>query len=148
MLNYLIVLGQIPGTNIQITFNELLGAFCIGYLMDVYLKYAIEIESWCRWIWYRSGVNYRRQKRHLRSVIRYKLNRLAVFERRLLRQTKSYSRRRRHAIYMRTYYQPYSSLKRNYYIRVVQIERAERRVRRSRPFRTVISWKNFVSQSG
>jgi hypothetical protein len=148
MLDFLLVLGQVPGTNFQITFNEIVATVCIGYLLHVYLKYAVEIERWCRWKWYRACVNYRRQKRHLKAVIRYKRYRLAVFERRLIRDFKTYLRQRRHMIYMAIYYRPYSSLKRKYYIKVVQLERTERRIRRSRPIQTFISLKDFVSQSG
>jgi hypothetical protein len=148
MLNELLVLGQIPGTSVQITFNDMVATVCVLYLMHKYIQYAIEIERWYRWTWYRAGVYYRRQKRHLISVIRYKRYRLAVFERRIIRLTKSYLRRQRHTLYMITVYRPYSSLKRHYYIRLVQLVRMERRIRRSRTIRTFISLKDFVSQSG
>jgi hypothetical protein len=137
VLDFLLVLGQVPGTEFQITFNELVAGFCTGYLLSAYLKYAIEIERWYRWTAYRFGVLYRRQKRHAISVIRYRRYRLEMFERRLIRQIKSYLRRSRHDIYMTLAYRPYSALKRRYYIKQVQLERLERRVRRSRTAQTV-----------
>jgi hypothetical protein len=148
MLDFLLVLGQVPGTNFQITFNDMVAAACILYLTHKYIQYAIEIERWFRWVWHRSCVNYRKQKRHLVSAIRYKRYRLAMFERRLIRQFKSYLRHHRHAIYMTVWYRPCSALKRRYYIKVVQMIRFQRRVLRSRPIRTFLSLKDLVSQSG
>ena len=148
MLNDFLVLGLVPGTNFQITFNDIVATLCVLYLMHEYIKYAIEIERWRKWKWQRLCIYYRRQKRHTKSVIRYKRYRLAVFERRIIRQSLTFLRQQRHAIYMTTYYRPYSSLKRRYYINLVQLLRVKRSIYRSRPVRTVISWKDLVSQSG
>ena len=98
MLDFLLVLGQIPGTNFQITFNDIVAIICIAYLYYEYKKYRRQIHRFLKWAWYRAGVNYRKQKRHLRSVITQKRYRLGVFKRRLVRDTKTYFRRRRRAI--------------------------------------------------
>jgi hypothetical protein len=148
MLNDFLVLGLVPGTNFQITFSEMAATACILYLMHKYIQYAIEIERWYRLTVHRAGVYYRRQKRHFISVIRYKRYRLKLFERRLIRLAKSYLRRQRHAFYMAGVYRPFSSFKRRYYIKLVQLVRIERRVRRSRTVRTFINLKDLVSQSG
>ena len=146
MLNDFLVLGLVPGTNFQITFSDIVAAFCLAYLTHEYLKYAIEIERWFKWADYRVRINYRKQKRHIRSVIRFWLYRLAVKKRQTFRVIKSYLRRRRRAAYMAVFYRPYSSLKRNFYIKIVALNRTERRLRRSRPFKTFLSLKDFVSQ--
>ena len=39
MFNELLVLGQVPGTNIQITFNELLMLLDIGFMILIVHKY-------------------------------------------------------------------------------------------------------------
>ena len=194
MLDFLLVLGQVPFTNIQITFNQIVAALCIAYLYYEYKKYERQIKRWLKWAWRRTCVNYRKQKRHLISVIRYKRYRLGVFERRVIRDTKTYFRRRRRAIihgYLKTkrqirrsirksylfaidqtygrysrfvkavrrvinrrkrliahsIHRRNSAVKRLYYIRLVQIERTERRIVRSRPARGFIALKNFVSQT-
>jgi hypothetical protein len=194
MLDFFLVLGQIPFTNIQITFNQIVAVLCIAYLYHVYKKYERQIKRWCKWAWYRICVNYRKQKRHAKSVIRYKRYRLAVFERRIIRDTKTYFRRKKRAIihsYLktkrqirrairRTYlwsidqtygrytrfvnatvravnrrkrlvaqaiHRKVSAAKRVYYIKLVEIERAERKILRSRPVQGAIRFKNFVSQA-
>lgn len=194
MLFFFLVLGQIPFTNIQVTFNDLLTIICIGYLYYDYKKYERQIRRWIKWAWYRICVNYRKQKRHMRSVIRQKRYRLGVFQRRIIRDTKTYFRRKRRAIihlYLKTkrlvrktirktylfaidqtygrytrfvkatkrainrrkrliaaaIHRRVSAVKRSYYIRVVQIERIERTIYRSRAVQGVIRFKNFVSQA-
>jgi hypothetical protein len=94
MLDFLIVLGRVPGTNFVITFNELLAAF---FVLSVRYEYRLH-ERWLRWLWYRTCVNYRKQKRHWRSVIKHERYRLAVFERRIKRQIRTYLRRRKNAM--------------------------------------------------
>jgi hypothetical protein len=194
MLDFLLVLGQIPGTNIQITFNQILAAFCLAYLFYDYRKYEKQIHRWRKWAWYRLGVNYRRRKRMLRTYIKAKKYRLAVFERRIIRNFKTFLRRRRRALihsYLKTrrlirktirksylyaidqtygrycrfvksttrwmlrrkrllnqaVYRRYSSIRRAYYIKQVQIERVQRQIRRSRLAQSFVQFKNFVSQS-
>jgi hypothetical protein len=146
MLDFLLVLGQVPGTGLQITFNELLLAFSVFSIVYEYRLRRRAIRRWCKWAWYRLGVNYRRRKRMLRSFIKYKRYRLAVFERRIIRQIRSYLRHQRHALFMKIIYRPHSSLKRRYYIKIVQIGRLERRARRSRAFHDFIAFKNFVTR--
>lgn len=98
MLDFLLVLGQIPFTNIQITFYEYVAALIIAYAYYQYKKHQKKVHRWCRWAWYRLGVNYRRRKRILRTFIKTRRYRLAVFERRIIRDTKTYFRRKRRAI--------------------------------------------------
>jgi hypothetical protein len=147
MLDFLLVLGQVPGTNIQITFNELLLAFSVFSVVYEYRFRRLAIRRWCKWAWYRLGVNYRRRKRMLRTFIRTKRYRLAVFERRIIRQTKSFLRRQRHALYIVFFYRPYSRLKRQYYIKLVQVERLERRAKRTRAFQAFLNLKDSVNHS-
>jgi hypothetical protein len=146
MLDFLLVLGQVPGTNFQITFNEIVATFCVLYLLHVYLKYSLEIHRWRRMCLYRMGVYYRLQKRRLRTYIKLKRYRLAVFERRIIRRMKTYARQRRQAFLM-FFYRRYSSMKRRYYIKLVQIDRLMRRIKRSKTFQNYLSIKDFVSQS-
>jgi hypothetical protein len=98
VLDFLLVLGQIPFTNVQITFNDIVAVLCVGYLYYDYKKYERQIKRWLKWAWYRTCVNYRKQKRHTKAIIRYKRYRLAVFERRVIRNTKTYFRRKKRAI--------------------------------------------------
>lgn len=146
MLDFLLVLGQVPGTDFQITFNEIVATFCVLYLWHVYLKYGVEIERWLKSMVYRAGVNYRKRKRMIKSFIRLRRYQLFIFERRLKRKVISYLRHRRHAIFM-IFYRRYSALKRHYYIKLVQIDRLVRRAKRSRAFQNYLLIKNFVNQS-
>ena len=146
MLDFLLVLGQVPGTNIQITFNELLLAFSAFSIIYEYFLRRRALHRWCKWAWYRLGVNYRKRKRMFRTFIKNKRYRLAVFERRIIRQTKYFLRRRRLAVLM-FFYRRYSGLKRRYYIKLVQIERFERRAKRSRVFQTYLNLKDLVNHS-
>jgi hypothetical protein len=98
MLDFLLVLGQVPFTNIQITFYDIVAVLCVAYLYYDYKKYEREIRRWRKWAWRRTCVNYRKQKRHMISVIRYKRYRLVIFKRRVIRDTKTYFRRRRRAV--------------------------------------------------
>jgi hypothetical protein len=98
MLDFLLVLGQVPFTNIQITFYDIVAVLCVAYLYYDYKKYEREIRRWRKWAWRRTCVNYRKQKRHMISVIRYKRYRLVIFKRRIIRDTKTYFRRRRRAV--------------------------------------------------
>lgn len=194
MLDFLLVLGQIPFTNIQITFYEYIAALILAYLYYQYKKNQKKVHRWCKWAWYRLGVNYRRRKRILRTAIKNKRYRLAVFERRLIRDTKTYLRRKKRAIihsYLKTrrlirktirksylfaidqtygrytrfvkatkrailrrkrliaaaIHRRTSAVKRVYYIKLVDIERFERKVLRSRPVQGAIRFKNFVNQA-
>lgn len=194
MLDFLLVLGQIPFTNVQITFTELISAIVIAYLFYEYKRNQHKIHRWLRWVWYRACVNYRRRKRIIRTFIKTKRYRLGVFERRIVRNTKTYFRRRRRAIilsYLRTKrlirktirksylfaidqtygrytrfvkatkrainrrrrliaaasHRRVSAVKRAYYIKLVQIGRAERQIHRSRPVQGFLRIKNIVSQS-
>jgi len=69
MWDFLLVLGQIPGTHIQITFNEILGsiiiavtvymAFRLGYVTD--LQISKNFKKFKRYEWVKVAL--RRQKR-------------------------------------------------------------------------------------
>jgi len=194
MLDFLLVLGQVPGTNFQITYNELIAAFLAVSAVYEYRLRRVAIHRWRRRTWYRLCVNYRRRKRILKTFIKTKRYRLAVFERRLIRNIKTYFRRRQRAaqqqvrrsrrlalkLTRRTYkyllsqtygryllaikqakrlamrgrrtvmgaiYRRYSVIKRQYYIKLVQAERLERRVKRSRLFQSFTSIRDFISHS-
>jgi hypothetical protein len=194
MLDFLLVLGQVPGTNVQITFNQILAAVCIAYLFYEYKTNEKQIRRWCKWAWHRLGVNYRRYKRITRTFVKTKRYRLAVFERRIIRNTKTYFRRKRRATILKVYrtrrlirksirkahlyaidqtYGRYtrfvkatkrsiarrrrliaqaihrrkSAIKRVYYIKLVQIERVERNLYRSRTVQGFLRFKNFVSHT-
>lgn len=117
MLDFLLVLGQIPGTNVQITFNDLVTVACVAYLFYEYKKYKKEIRRWLKWAHYRLGVNYRKHKRIMKTFIKTKRYRLGVFERRMIRDTKTYFRRRRRAIihsYLKTKRQVRRSIRKSY----------------------------------
>ena len=105
MLDFLLVLGQVPFTNIQITYDELVIIFLIASSIYEYRLRQKAIRRWFKWAWYRLGVNYRRRKHRLRTYIKNRRYRLAVFEQRIIRNIKTYFRRRRRAVihsYLRT----------------------------------------------
>src|SRR4051812_12086203 len=103
MLDFFVVLGRVPGTNFFITFNEI---FFVFLLVSTRYEYKLH-ERWLHWLWHRTGVNYRKQKRHLKSVIRYRRYRIAVFERKIKRQIRWAFNRRLRAIYT-FFYRRYS----------------------------------------
>ncbi len=191
MLDFLLVLGQIPGTNFQITLNEMVFTFLLFSGIYLYRKHKKAIRRRAKWAWYRICVNYRRQKRSLVYFIKRKQYRLAVHKRRLIRKLAIYilhkekdvilaGRRTKRKIKMhlrhayryvlnQTYfkllkfinriirginrqirvikmyfYRRYSLIKRAYYIKLVQYDRVERRVKRSKVFQSTI--KSLVKQ--
>jgi len=96
MLGYLLamsMLGHIPGTNINITFDQLLFVACLAYLRYFEKKNHKELMRMKRRIVYRCGVISRRYKRRIRSYLRSKQYRLAVTKRRYQRKATSYFRR-------------------------------------------------------
>jgi hypothetical protein len=117
MLDFLLVLGQVPGTNFQITYNELTAAFLVVSAIYEYRLHRKAIRRWCKWAWYRIGVNYRRRKRQLRTYIKGRRYRLAVFERRIIRNIKTYFRRKQRA--------------------------GERQVRRTRRLAIRLAWRSY-----
>jgi hypothetical protein len=127
MLDFFVILGRIPGTNIEITFSQLLAVF---FILSIRYEYKLH-RRWLKWLWYRTCVNYRKQKRHMRAVVRYKRYRLAVFERKIKRNIRFALKRRQRAVYM-FFYRRYSLSRRYYYRKIIEIERLERRFRRSR----------------
>jgi hypothetical protein len=187
----LLVLGQVPGTNFQITLNEMVITFLLISGIYIYRKHKKTIRRRGKWAWYRIGVNYRKQKRSLTSFIRRKQYRLAVHKRRVIRKSAIYilhkekdvvlagrrTKRKvkmhlRHAyryILNQTYfrflkfinrtlrainrqvravkmyfYRRYSLLKRAYYIKLLQYDRMERRIKKSKAFQTTV--KSLVKQ--
>jgi hypothetical protein len=144
MLDFLLVLGQVPGTNFQITYNELVTTFTVCSAVYEYRLRQKAIHRWCKWAWYRACVNYRRYRRMARTYIKQRRYRLAVFERRLTRQTRSFIRHKRHDLFMFIFYRRYSSLKRRYYIKLVQMGRLERRAKQTRAFHNLVNLKNLV----
>jgi hypothetical protein len=134
MLDFLVVLGRVPGTNIVITFNEI---FIVFLILSARYEYKLH-RRWLYWAWGRICVNYRKQKRHAKAVIRYKRYRLAVFERRIKRNVRFAIKRRRRAVYA-FFYRRYSNLRRYYYRKVIEIERLERRLKRRLAF---VGWDN------
>lgn len=92
MLDFLLILGQVPGTGFYVTFTEIvlvLIALTIRYLEKKYRK---QIRRWLKWARYRIGVNYRRRKRQLKTFIKQRRYRMAVAKRRSIRETKRYLR--------------------------------------------------------
>ena len=134
MLDFLIVLGRVPGTDFVITFTEVLIVF---FVLSARYEYKLH-ERWLRWFWYRICVNYRKQKRHLKAVIRYRRYRIAVFERKVKRNIRYAIRRRIRAVYM-FFYRRYSYSRRYYYSQVIEIQRIERRLKRRLAF---VGWDN------
>jgi hypothetical protein len=94
MLDFLVVLGRVPGTNLVITFNELLLAFL---LLSARYEYTLH-RRWLHWVWYRLGVNYRKRKHQLKTFIKIKRYRLDVWERRQIRTLKTHIRRWKMAV--------------------------------------------------
>lgn len=137
MLDFLLVLGQVPGTSFVITFNEIAFVLCIAFLIWEERRNHKALVRWLKWLRYRSGVNYRRRKRMLRTYIKQRRYRLAMFERRIIRQSKTFLRRQRHALFMVLFYRRYSSIKRRYYKLLVKVGRLERRTRRSKAFQNL-----------
>lgn len=125
MLDFLVVLGRVPGTNFVITFNEI---FLVLVVLSARYEYKLH-RRWLKWLWYRTCVNYRKQKRQLKAVIRYKRYRLAVLERQIKRSIRYTIRRRIRAFYM-FFYRRYSGFRRNYYSLVIELQRVERRLKR------------------
>ena len=168
MLDFLLVLGQVPGTSFQITYNELTAAFLAVSAIYEYRLRQKAIHRWCKWAWYRLGVNYRRRKRQLRTYIKNRRYRLAIFERKIKRNIRSYLRRKQRATELRItksqrnairqaqrvhrlalsrLYRRISLVKRQYYIKLVQLERLERQAKRSRLFQSFVSIRKFIGQS-
>lgn len=194
VLDFLLVLGQIPFTDIQITFNEFVAICVAAYLYFVYRTYQRRIHKFFNWARYRTGVNYRHARRIVRTGIKVRRYRLGVFKRRIIRSTYTFFRRKRRAFingylktrrwirktirksYMFAIDQTYgrynrfvkttrrainrrqrlianavhrgvSAIKRVYYVKMVQIDRFNRKITRSKTVQGFIRLKNFVSQT-
>jgi hypothetical protein len=156
MLDFLLVLGQIPFTNIQITYDELVIVFLIFSSIYEYRLRQKAIHRWCKWAWYRLGVNYRRRKRMLRTLVKTKRYRLAVFERRVIRNIKTYLRRRRRAIihsYLRARRLVRKSIRKSYLWAIDQtygrsarfLKAAKRRILRRRRLIIQAIYRRFTS---
>jgi hypothetical protein len=92
------MLGHVPGTNFDITFNELLLAAAVLYLRHFKTKNQAELLRLKKRIEYRSGVIYRRYKRKLRSYLRNKQYRAGVAKRHYQRLAMRYLRRHYRAV--------------------------------------------------
>jgi hypothetical protein len=133
MLDFLLVLGQIPGTHFYFTFTEVM-----IFLLIVFLRWEEKIRHkqivrWLKWAKYRTGVNYRRSKRIIRSYIRYKRYRLAVWERKVKRNVRRNIRRTRYAIILailRTKRQIKLAIRRSYRNSVNSVAKRIRRTKR------------------
>ncbi|HET9850492.1 MAG TPA: hypothetical protein VFP35_02600 [Candidatus Saccharimonadales bacterium] len=82
MLDFLLILGRVPGTGFYLTFDELMLVFlAIALYQEEKIRHR-QIVRWLKWARRRAGVNYRRYRRITRTFIKLRRYRLAVWERR------------------------------------------------------------------
>lgn len=124
MLDFLLVLGRVPGTEFYVTFTEIVLFALAIILFYEEKKHRKEIQHFLKWIRYRIGVNFRRRKRQLKSFIKYRRYRLVLAERRVIRSTKRYFRNEKKAII--------ASLYRRYQRLYRRVEKFEKRFKSSR----------------
>lgn len=86
MLDFLLVLGQIPGTGIQITLNELVLVVLVLFGRYEYKLHRAAILNYLSWASYKIGVKYRKQKRQLTGNLKLRRYRLGVSLRAVKRQ--------------------------------------------------------------
>jgi len=130
VLDFLLVLGRVPGMPFFITFNELVLIFLVWAGRYEYRLH----RRFVKWAWYRICVNYRKQKRMTKTFIKVKRYRLAVWERRQIRLAKSYVHHQKmDAIkaVLRAKRQTENSIRRTYKQTLSQIDRRIRRTKRT-----------------
>lgn len=132
MLDFLLVLGKVPGTNIYITFIDIeivLWALLLRWTWRLHRK---EYVRWLKWYWYRTCVNYRKTKRTIYRFYRRRRHALRVIYQRARRQIRLTIRRARRQARQGVYRTYSYQIKRRWYKERVKLDRVGRRVKRAK----------------
>jgi hypothetical protein len=103
MLDTLLVLGQVPGTDFYITFSEVLLFGLVAILRWEEKRYRRQIRRQVSLLRYRFGVAWRRLKRLTRSYIKFQHYRLVLIIRQSKRDIKRHVRTQKRQLFREIY---------------------------------------------
>ena len=122
MLDFLLVLGQVPGTQFEITFTEILVALLVFFLYRWEKSHRKEIRRWLKHKYIRACVNTRKTKRRFGWFIKRQQKRVILSQRRSKRKIILALRRTKRAIIWSIIYR-YRKTKRAIKLRIRRTKR-------------------------
>jgi len=124
MLDFLLVLGQVPGTHLFLTFNGLAVLLLLWFSFYFYKRHHGTVNNYMGWLAYRSAVRYRRIKRIVKSKINQRRYRIAL----AIKRTKRFVRQQIRNAYRATIIATILSIKRAVRNLKLRIRRAKRAI--------------------